>query len=150
MNKMSKQVRTTVIDIAQKSGFPAMLKSDGSDEYVKNLMFRMPYSPHFLFIRKEGVATDSVGMPRYFQVVVHPEEFRHDLIEPTHSVHELVNRRTKQNLTPSSNYRGFPNFPGYKVPCGKGYRVDNFDALEHLLTSLAASLTSSAGKHAKV
>ena len=146
---MSAQVRTTVIDIARKSGFPPVLKSDGSDEYVKNLMFRMPYSHHFLFVRKEGITTDSVGIPHYFQVVVHPEEFRPDLIEPTHSVHELVNRRTKQNLTPSSNYRGFPNFPGYKVPCGKGYRVDNFVALERLFTSLAASLESRSVKRAK-
>lgn len=143
MNKISGAVRETVINIAHKAGFSVVLKSDGSDEYVKNLMFRMPYSKHYLFIDKEGIAVNTEGMPRAFQVAVHPDEFREELIEPSFGIKELLNRRTKQNLFSSSNYRGFPHYPGNKEPCGKCYRVESFAALERLLTKLAACLAGS-------
>ena len=135
-NKMSEIVRDTVVDIARKVGIFAALKADGKDEFVKNLMFKMPNSKHFLFIRKDGISTNSVGMPSYFQVAVHPEVFRHDLIEPNFGINELINKRTKQNLFSSSNYRGFPHYPSNKEPCGKCYEVTNFSALERLFNNL--------------
>ncbi len=140
-NKMSEIVRDTVVDIARKSGIFAELKADGSDEFVKNLMFKMPHSEYFLFIRKEGISTNSVGMPSYFQVAVHPEMFRKDLIEPNFGINELINKRTKQNLFSSSNYRGFPHYISNKEPCGKCYEVSNFSALERLFNNLVGKST---------
>jgi hypothetical protein len=138
MTAMSVEVRKRVVDIASNAGFSIVLKSDGTDEFVKNLMFRMPGRPSFLFIRKEGITTNSNGVPRYFQVAVHPDEFRADCLDPSHGIDEQVNRRTKQNLFASSNYRGFPSFPGYKEPCGKCYKVESLIALERLLSNLAS------------
>jgi len=140
-NKMSEIVRETVVDIARNAGIFPVLKADGSDEFVKNLMFKMPHNPHFLFIRKDGISTNSVGMPTYFQVAVHPEFFRPEFIEPNHGIDELINCRTKQNLFSSSNYRGFPNYSSNKEPCGKCYEVSNFSALERLFNNFVGKST---------
>jgi hypothetical protein len=114
-NKMSDAVREVVVQIAERTGFKTVLKHDGTDEFVKNLMFKMPNSPHPLYIRKEGATTNDAGMPAYFQVAVHPDIFQAKFVEPSKGVEELLNTRTKQNLFSSSNYRGFPVYPSNKV-----------------------------------
>ena len=136
LNKMSEIVRDTILDIAGIYSVFPVLKKDGSDEFVKNLMLQLPNSRYFLYIRKEGIASNTAGMPNYFQVAIHPELFNCEHIEPNYGIEELINRRTKQNLFASSNYRGFPNFPGYNEPCAKCYKVKNFSALESLFINL--------------
>jgi hypothetical protein len=97
-------------------------------------MFKMPHSQYFLFIRKDGISTNSVGIPSYFQVAVHPKIFWQDLIKSNFEINELINRTTKQNLFSSSNYRGFSHCNN--APCGKCYKVTTFSALERLLNNL--------------
>jgi hypothetical protein len=136
-DKMSEATRNRVISIASKAGFAAVLKPDGSDEYVKHIMLRSPGNRHCVFVRKVGITTGADGEPRYFQVAVHPEQYRPDLVDSAHGIEESMNRRTKQNLFPSSNYRGFPSYPNYESPCGKCYRAADLSALQHLMNGLA-------------
>ncbi len=134
---MNEYVRGRAIETAKAFGFRAVLRTDGSDEYVKNLMFCSPISKHAVFIDKV-TAMNTAGEPSYFMVAVHPEVFSDSLIDPTHGIEEHINRRTKQNLFSSSNYRGFPNCPGRNEPCGKCYRAQDISALRKLFAGLAA------------
>ena len=134
---MNDRVRGEAIEAAKAVGFHAVLRADGSDEYVKNLMFRSPNSKHAVFIDKD-TAMNTEGESSYFMVAVHPEVFSDSLIDPAQGIEEHINRRTKQNLFSSSNYRGFPNCPGRKEPCGKCYRAQDIAALRRLFSGLAA------------
>jgi hypothetical protein len=136
-NLMNDCVRGKAVEAAEASGFQAVLRTDGSDEYIKNLMFRSPNNKHAVFIDKV-TAMNTAGEPSYFMVVVHPEVFSDSLIDPTHGIEEHINHRTKQNLFSSSNYRGFPNCPGRNEPCGQCYRAQDISALRRLFAGLAA------------
>lgn len=133
---ISEKARQRIVDIARDSGFLVQLKSDGSDNYVKNLMFKVRALKNPLYIRKD-VATNATGEPEYMQIAVHPNEFRQDLVAPAHGINEMRNKRTGVNLFSSSNYRGFPHFPSNNEPCGKCYRVDDYPALAKLLQGIS-------------
>jgi len=48
MARMFSQARQSIIDIAHSKGFSVQLKRDGTDLYVKNLMFRSSDCPAVL------------------------------------------------------------------------------------------------------
>ena len=49
---ISELVRQQVIKIAFQQGFVVQLKNDGSDQYVKNLMFYSKLLNQFVYIRR--------------------------------------------------------------------------------------------------
>lgn len=140
-NKISDKIREKITSIAELAEFSIQLKEDGSDVYVKNLMFSSDHLVSYLYIRKD-VQTNDAGEPDYLQIAIHPDDFRLDLIDPTNGIEELINRKTGKNLFCSSNYRGFPLYPDSKEPCGKCYRVKDYQALALLFKGLISTQTT--------
>jgi hypothetical protein len=135
MAKMNKETRQKIVDVFNNQGFSTLLKSDGTDEYQKNLAFKSSSFGSKIFIHRDTGIT-SAGNLTYLKVAVHPNYFREDAISSTEGIDDFINQKTKINRHSSSNYVGFPVYQGNDEPCGKCYKVDGLDALERLLKKL--------------
>ena len=142
MARMFSQARQNIIDIAQNKGFSVQLKGDGTDLYVKNLMFRSSdYSASPIFIHKETGMSAGAGEFDYLKVAVKPEAFNAALINSALGIEESINRQSKINRHHSSNYVGFPaGVPGKREPYGKCYEVKDLIALSKLLAGLSGGV----------
>jgi hypothetical protein len=136
---ISELVRQQVIKIAFQQGFVVQLKNDGSDQYVKNLMFYSKLLNQFVYIRKDR-AVGAGGVPAYFQVALHPDFFNKNWASPTNGIQEPINNLSKKNLYSSSNYKKFPIFPENDEPCGKCFKIADFDALERLFQQMTSDI----------
>lgn len=136
MANMNSSTRLSIINACKKHGFDVQLKSDGSDEYDKNLVFRTGKYPSKVFINRVTGINLSSGNLTYLKVAVHPNHFKDALVDPSSGIESFLNQRTKINRHSSSNYIGFPRYSGTHEPCGKCYKVQDLIALERLLAGL--------------
>jgi hypothetical protein len=136
MANMNSLTRLSIIDACRKRGFNALLKSDGSDEYDKNLVFRTGNYASKIYIHRDTGISSSSGNLTYLKVAVHPAHFRDGLVDPSSGIEDFLNQRTKINRHASSNYLDFPRYSGTHEPCGKCYKVHGLLALERLLAGL--------------
>lgn len=133
---ISESARQNVIKIAAQYNFVVQLKFNGEDQYVKNLMFYSKQLNQTVYIRKDR-AIGAGGIPKYFQVAVHPTFFNTSWVSVTEGIEEHINRQKKKNLHSSSNYKKFPVFPENDEPCGMCFRVGHIDALAKLFQRMA-------------
>jgi len=136
MANMNNSTRLSIINACKKQGFDPLLKSDGSDEYDKNLVFQTGKDSPKIFIHRDTGISSSSGNLSYLKVAIHPAHFRDGLVDPSNGIENFLNQRTKINRHASSNYIGFPRYSGTHEPCGKCYKVHGLIALERLLTGL--------------
>jgi len=140
---ISESVRKRIIDIAEKNGFDVQLKSNKKDQYVKNLMFYSKTVNQTVYIRKDRAVGDG-GIPTHFQVAVHPDFFKKRWATPSEGIEELINRQKQKNLHSSSNYKKFPVFSENYEPCGKCFKVADYDALGKLFQRMETGEISEA------
>lgn len=136
MANMNKSTRQSIVDVCAKYGFSIQLKSDGSDEYKKNLKFKSGHYGSDVFIHCDTGIDPSSGNLSHLKVAVHPSHFKEDLVDVAAGLERYLNQRTKTHLHSSSNYVGFPTFAGKDEPCGKCYKVAGLGPLEKLLSGL--------------
>jgi hypothetical protein len=136
MAKMNSSTRLSIVNACKTQGFDVQLKSDGSDEYDKNLVFWTGKYPSKVFIHRDTGINSSSGNLSYLKVAVHPAHFRDELVDPSNGIEDFLNNRTKINRHASSNYRDFPRYSGNDEPCGKCYKIHGLIALERLLAGL--------------
>lgn len=135
MAKMNNETRKNIVEIFKKNGFDIILKSDGTDEYKKNLLFKTgKYKSNVYIHRDTGISTS--GNMSYLKVAVHPEYFKATAVNSSLDIEEFLNARTKINRHSSSNYLNFPKYEGNKEPCGKCYKVKSLGGLDKLLSEL--------------
>ena len=136
-NEMAEQVRSQVVALAERAGWTVQLKDNGTDRYVKVLMFVSRGNGETIYIRKQGVPLDTEGSPRFFRVAVHPEAARPECLDEARGIVQARNRRTGDVLFASSNYQAFPVGEGVDEPAGLCYDANSLQALEQLLRCLA-------------
>lgn len=136
MANMNNSTRLSIINACKKQGFDVLLKSDGSDEYDKNLVFRTGKYLSKVFIHRDTGISSTSGNLTYLKVAVHPNHFKDALVDPSSGIESFLNQRSKINRHASSNYLDFPRYPGTVEPCGKCYKVHGLIALERLLAGL--------------
>jgi hypothetical protein len=138
MAHMSNETRQSIIEVAKSNGFPVQLKSDGTDLYDKNLVFRsLAYGKSPIFIHKQTGMSPASGEFNFLKVAIKPEAFDAALVNPALGIGESINRQSKINRHHSSNYVGFPTgVPGKREPYGKCYEVQSLSALSELLAGL--------------
>lgn len=137
MNDLTKEL---IISAAKKQGFQVQVKDDGTDLYVKNLVFRSPKYASTVYIHRDTGITPP-GEICYLKVAVHPDHFKSEAVNPSNNIEKLINRKTKLNLHSGSNYVDFPIYEGNNEPCGRCYKVigQDLSALEKLLSVLSST-----------
>jgi len=135
---ISEIVRQSIIGIATQNGFEAQLKPNGKDLYSKVLKFYSLKVNQTIYIRKDRGVTSAL-IPDYFQVAVHPDFFKTELCRTDSGIKAHIIANKHRNLSASTYYQEFPVFEGNKSPCGICYKVDDYSALNLLLSGLAAN-----------
>jgi len=134
---MAEQVRSQVVALAERAGWAVQLKDNGTDRYLKVLMFVSRGNGETIYIRKQGVPLDTEGSPRLYRVAVHPEVARPECLDEACGIVQARNRRTGDVLFASSNYQAFPVGEGVDEPAGLCYDANSLQALGQLLRCLA-------------
>ncbi len=133
---MNSATRVRVVEIAARHGFVAQTKPDGSDNYVKNLMFRHSGVRQTVYVGKE-TGMNAAGDANEYTIAVHPQYFKPHFERPSLGIERTFNARKGGYLFASSNYQAFPSCPGSNQPCGMHLHAPNNQSLEQLFALLA-------------
>jgi ASCH domain-containing protein len=133
---ISEQVRQRVIEIAEQHGFAVQLKDNGQDQYVKVIMLYSLTLNQTLYIRKDRGVKEG-GIPSYFHIAVHPEFYEQAWVSASEGIESLINARKGNSLHSSCYYQAFPVYPENNEPCGKCFKVSDYEALGLLFKRMA-------------
>lgn len=128
---MNAIARSKVANLARKHGFVVQTKSGDRDRYYKNLMLQHSGIHQTIYVSKVS-GIDAHGNAMSYTVTVHPDFYRPDFLGSALGIEQKSNRRVGGSLFSSSNYRGFPNYPGFGEPCGVHLEALNADSLDQL------------------
>lgn len=138
MKYMSHKTRADIVSVLEDRAFTVLLKEDGSDIYVKNLVAECSSFDSKIYVDKEVGISRSSGDFSFLKVLVHPDVFKEEYVDPNAGIEAFPNRKhPHSNRHRSSNYHGFPDgIPGVREPYALAYKVSSLRALSILLSRL--------------